>query len=412
MNNKYQGFIEPIPDEKDFIFGGKTKLSGAEISDGHWLKYKPEFEKQYDDDFDTFNCSAFGTSNALEILFNKVFGQERNFSDRFIGIIAGTKPPGNDPKTVIEAMRNTGLVKESSLPFDPALKSVEEYYSPKPPTKELTKEAKLFLTERGVGYERVTDTSPEATKEVLKRSPLGVAVRPLIGPDKDGVYSFSKTGSYTHWLCRLDYEDGKFWWVLDSYEPFLKKLAWDSEFGYTLRYEFGPGQVEQRQVEQISILQRIIELLKKILGLQKQIQEAKPIKTLDEQVKIIDEPKYKWDTPKDACHSVRVICDEEGLSVVAKNLIASVINCESGFNIKARNENKDKNGNTLSVDYGICQYNSYWYIGEGKPIASVDEALNNPEKCVRLMISQYKKGLLRDWVCYLANKYTNYPSKI
>src|SRR3990167_7768114 len=53
-----------------------------------------------------------------------------NFSDRFLGIVAETKPPGNDPHKVAEAIRHNGLIQEELLPFNENLLStVEEYFS-------------------------------------------------------------------------------------------------------------------------------------------------------------------------------------------------------------------------------------------------------------------------------------------
>ena len=115
--------------------------------------------------------------------------------------------------------------------------------------------------------------------------------------------------------------------------------------------------------------------------------------------------RYLWSNKRDAKHSVRLICDEEGLKLAEKNLICAVIEAESNFNTNAVNRNKDKREST---DWGICQYNSYWYIGKGKPIASIDEAVNNPEKCVRVMIRQFKKGRLKDWVAFSSGLYKRY----
>src|SRR5689334_6112605 len=38
-----------------------------------------------------------------------------------------------------------------------------------------------------------------------------------------------------------------------------------------------------------------------------------------------------WDTPEHARHSVRVLCDEEGLSVKDKNDLCATIGAESGW---------------------------------------------------------------------------------
>lgn len=111
-------------------------------------------------------------------------------------------------------------------------------------------------------------------------------------------------------------------------------------------------------------------------------------------------PKLLWDTPKQAWHSVRVICDEMRLTYDQKNEICYTIWGESNFNIKAIGK-PNKNG---TRDYGLCQYNNgtnakgvpFW-IGEGATFASVEEVMSNPEKCVRVMIKTYLAGNIRWW---------------
>jgi hypothetical protein len=118
-------------------------------------------------------------------------------------------------------------------------------------------------------------------------------------------------------------------------------------------------------------------------------------------------PKYLWDTPENARHSVRVICDEEGLSVPEKNLITAVIAGESGFKNKAKLENK-KEGKVWSTDWGICQINDYFHIGPGKTFPSVKYVLENPDKVVRWMIKTYRAGHLDWWVAYKNGSYKKY----
>lgn len=118
-------------------------------------------------------------------------------------------------------------------------------------------------------------------------------------------------------------------------------------------------------------------------------------------------PKYLWDTTANARHSVRVICDEEGLSVPEKNLITAVIAGESGFKNLAKLENK-KEGKVWSTDWGICQINDYFHIGPGKTFPSVKYVLENPDKVVRWMIKQYRAGNLGWWVAYKNGSYKKY----
>lgn len=102
---------------------------------------------------------------------------------------------------------------------------------------------------------------------------------------------------------------------------------------------------------------------------------------------------------------IRRICKEEGMSQTQEDIIVAVIKCESGLNPKAIGRN-----NNGTIDYGLCQYNSYWYIYNMKLITK-DEALNNPEKCVRLMCQRFKKERANDWVCYGTKKYIKFLNK-
>jgi hypothetical protein len=105
--------------------------------------------------------------------------------------------------------------------------------------------------------------------------------------------------------------------------------------------------------------------------------------------------------------SIIKIRKSDGLTDDETKIICAVIECESGFNPMAINKNKDKGGNITSIDYGLCQYNDYWYSQKMKLITTRD-ALYDPEKSVRLMIKRYRQGFLKDWVCYNTGKYRNF----
>lgn len=115
-------------------------------------------------------------------------------------------------------------------------------------------------------------------------------------------------------------------------------------------------------------------------------------------------PKYLWDTRERVIHSIRLICDEELLTLEQKNTLCATIHCESGFNTKAICRNKDVNGVLRSTDWGICQWNDYWH---GKEITP-DQSMNNPEKAVRLMCKYWKQNLRKQWVCYSKGLYKQY----
>jgi hypothetical protein len=95
--------------------------------------------------------------------------------------------------------------------------------------------------------------------------------------------------------------------------------------------------------------------------------------------------------------------DEFKLSVDEKNLLCAVIQAESGFKPTAKNINT--NG---SSDYGICQINDKWWIGPNLYFKTPYEVMNFPEKSVRFMCEQYKKGKLTLWSAYNNQSYKKY----
>lgn len=119
-------------------------------------------------------------------------------------------------------------------------------------------------------------------------------------------------------------------------------------------------------------------------------------------------PALIWDTQKDAWHSVRVLCDEMGLTYAQKNIVCACIFQESRFRVNPKpNENIDpKTGQVWSTDYGIVQVNDHFHIGPGKDFPSVEYVIANPEKCVRWMISVMKEtGKLQPWSSYSTGAY-------
>lgn len=126
-----------------------------------------------------------------------------------------------------------------------------------------------------------------------------------------------------------------------------------------------------------------------------------------------------WDTQQEAFHSVRVLCDNAGLSLAKtisvngslfapKDIICACIYQESRFKTQAEGPvNHDG-----THDWGICQFNDgknakgvpFW-IGAGAYFSSVQEVLTNPTKSVNEMIAQYKLGHIGWWASYSTGAY-------
>jgi hypothetical protein len=102
------------------------------------------------------------------------------------------------------------------------------------------------------------------------------------------------------------------------------------------------------------------------------------------------------------------VCREEKLSATATAELFATISGESQFNPRAINNNRDEHNVIVSTDYGLCQLNSRWYIGPNKDVKTPDEALSNPEKCVRVMARAFKAGRADDWIAHRNGAYLMY----
>lgn len=291
---KYQyGFIKPKEDESNFVLGSSS-LPQVELEPtGDWSKWVTDFESQLKQ-IEVYNCTGFATTNCLEILLNRL-GIEANFSDRFLGIVAGTYPPGNDPATVANAIRKNGLIPESMLPFSPDLQSVDEYYSFKGADETKCREVgKKFLEEYDFGYEWVfkygtpQKDKPALMLQALKYSPLGCSVNAWY--QKDGLYYKPEGSDDSHWtMCVVGAVPNKYWIIADSYETngaTLKYLEWSYDFGFCQRYHISKKNIS----EQLSLMQKILNTIAQLVGvLWKKKFNTEPPKTVEE-VKIAEKP--------------------------------------------------------------------------------------------------------------------------
>lgn len=241
---KNTGFIQPKIEQEQYVLGGVASLPKVVICpDGQWVGFMPVFEPQRKA-FETFNCTGFNTLNCIEMLF-KQSGIEKNYSDRFVGTLAGTDPAigGNDPHTVAESVRKNGIIDEEMMPFADSLQTVEEFYSFSGVDEEkCVREGKKWLQGYTFGHEWVFDgfvgNKQELIMESLKYSPLGVSVKAW-EKGIDGLFRKDKGARDNHWTCLVGFVEGEYWIIDDSYledgQP-TKHLEWDYDFGFCKRY--------------------------------------------------------------------------------------------------------------------------------------------------------------------------------
>ncbi|WP_295133383.1 hypothetical protein [uncultured Reyranella sp.] len=129
-------------------------------------------------------------------------------------------------------------------------------------------------------------------------------------------------------------------------------------------------------------------------------------------------PKFDWSTVASARHSVRVICDEEGMTVKDKNDLCATVGAESGWQSyylsgpkkgqPVIRENTVSGGKVWSTDWGIAQINDHYHVGPGKPFQSAQFILDNPEVCIRWMCKQWKAGNREWWIAFKNGSYRKY----
>jgi hypothetical protein len=255
------GFKEPQIDSTQWTFGA---IDGPKlVKGGQWDKYLPvkEIQKKQTE---SWNCTSFGLLNALEVLMYRLYGGSPNYSDRGLGIFAGTTKGGNDPQTVHEALRKQGAFPEYLLPFASDIKDYTDYYSWRGGVEEMCRElAEEWLDTFEFHHEwvftRAGDTQADMM-DALDYSPLGVSVKAWAV--ENGLYIKETEGNSNHWTMCYGYVPGRHWKIYDSYDNTNKRLAWDYKFDFCKRISIGDRKTPREKPDELQqLIDRFLELL-------------------------------------------------------------------------------------------------------------------------------------------------------
>jgi len=168
--------------------------------------------------------------NVLEILYQKKYGEESNYSDRFLCKVSGTTEGGNQPRKVYKALKKDGTIVEQDYPFD--VFTWQGYYADISP--KLLSQGKKWASTHSFTYSRV-GTTKEEIMTALKSSPLGIGVYAWI-KDGEGYYYQPEGARSNHFCVLIGYEEGKYWKIFDTYEEEVKHLSWHYPFSYVASY--------------------------------------------------------------------------------------------------------------------------------------------------------------------------------
>ncbi len=229
-----QSFIDFPLLADEYIFGESTMPKVIVHEAGDWRSFLPTFEDQRKGGVESYACVTYATQNAIETLMSAQFGEYEDYSERFTATLAGTTKNGNSPQKVSETIRKYGLIGETSLPFSDDIRSFEEYMvvpeEKKPEGKRWSRDWRL-QHEWVITRKTRKEEKKERLTESLKLSPVGVSV--CAWWEENGVYV--KNGTDNHYAL-LVAGDRDYWYVLDTYPPFVKKLEKGYDFGVAKRY--------------------------------------------------------------------------------------------------------------------------------------------------------------------------------
>ena len=252
------GFIEIAPTETDFFHTPDGTLGGIVdkkvlIKSGDWTPYRPDGELQRrGNGTETMACVTFSAMNVIETLinyyihlvntnqaedyqkeiirifkeFNLIKNNKANFSDRYIAKMSGTSQNGNNQAKVADAIRHYGLVSEDDWGW---VAGWSNYYSPIP--QDIIAKGQRLLKYIEFNYEWVLlkDFTNARTY-----GPIQSSVYAWNYPE-DGIYSFTTT-MRNHAVDTDNEKYSSYSGVFDSYEPFSKKVSWDSPMGAGMLY--------------------------------------------------------------------------------------------------------------------------------------------------------------------------------
>lgn len=222
------GLILDVPDPTHYVFGSTGNLPMDVLQpDVDWRPFLPVKEYQNLNNVEPFACVSFTVLNAIEILIRRKYDLERNFSDRFLAAVSGTKAGGNSPQKVCETLRHGGIAMQEAWPFDQRITTFEKFYEEVP--EAVVELAKEFLSEFTFKHDFVEPTH-DGISFALKCSPLLVSVAAW-HRGADGMYYRPPGATDNHATTLVYQQPNVYRQVFDSYadgegDPSLKDVRW------------------------------------------------------------------------------------------------------------------------------------------------------------------------------------------
>lgn len=259
------GLEEQLQELSAYILGASKVPYIPYQEDGNWEPYLPRYENQTTrNGGETSGCTVWGSQNQLETLYNRLYREEPNYSERFTYLNVPINPGrGTDPQNTYEAIRKHGLVDERDLPMTDSL---EDYIDTSDITGSMRAKGQNWLVRHDYQHEWLWTQRPanyiEVLKDALKTCPIGVSVsawnREVDAQGNDVYVSYGSVNNHFCLLYKID--DEGYPWVFDSYDHSKKRLSKDHNIRRAKRIWINKRTVSALKRHK-NILQLIVERL-------------------------------------------------------------------------------------------------------------------------------------------------------
>lgn len=253
--NLANGYIEEKI--KKIITRGDYFLGASDLilrPDGQWDSFQSTGELQRRNDTDKMACVSFSACNIIEEIINFYLDQEKirtaqpfmidvlnvfrafslikngecNISDRYVAKMSGTSIRGNSQQIVANSIRHNGLVPEDKWPY---VSDWNEYYKTVP--SDIIKLGQQLTEYIDITYKW---DSPFNYVETFKRSPVQTAVYAGSNWFGEGIIQ-RENSQKNHAVGHDGYVLNSYKKIVDSYEPFKKKVAWNFDLSTYLIFQ-------------------------------------------------------------------------------------------------------------------------------------------------------------------------------
>lgn len=215
--------FDEVTDPKAYKFGASPVPMEVLQEDGDWSDSLVVKEFQNLNNVEPYACVIFTILTCVEILIKKQYGEERNYSDRFLATVVGTRGEGCSPHEACEFLRKIGVVPQEAWPFDESIDTEDKFFTKLPP--KLYEIAKEFNEEWDFKHEDVAPI-PEVINLAIKCSPLLVSFAAWF--ENGGIYFRPQGMKDNHATTMYAQSIRNFRRVFDSYDsPHIKDLKWD-----------------------------------------------------------------------------------------------------------------------------------------------------------------------------------------